>query len=430
MTLSMKRFIVIALALLLAWPAFKILSEFKDERPHSEKSAAVHDTQAQIARGNYLVRAGNCMACHTAHGDQPYAGGHSLSTPFGMFYTPNITPDISTGIGSWSSDDFWHALHFGKSKDNRFLYPAFPYPNYTKISRADADAMYAYLKTLPAIHHKNHEHTLKFPYNYRALLAVWRSLYFQPGAYLPDSHQSPEWNRGAYLVEGLGHCNACHATHNSLGATNSQTLAGSLLLDQDWYAPSLSATKGTLATPQQIQTTVDLLKTGVSKKGAVFGPMADVVYESLQYLSDGDINAMVIYLKTLPETITPPEIRSPEVPFRDRQKTLILGAYTYQRHCVECHQASGQGIPPHYPPLAGNRAITTHSAVNAIRMVLNGGYPPSTSNNPRPYGMPPFRHILNDDEVAAVVSYILGSWGNHEEPVSAIEVDRYRSVPQ
>ena len=266
-----------------------------------------------------------------------------------------------------------------------------------------------------------------FPYNQRPLLAVWRALYFRPGVYQPDTGQSVEWNRGAYLVQGLGHCSACHADRNVLGATpNSLDLAGGLIPILNWYAPPLTG-GASGADAWSRQELADLLKTGISARGTASGPMAEVVRASLQYLSDADIGAMAAYLKSLPPAGAAAAVKITTDAQQD--PLLKLGAKLYERHCVDCHQAAGTGIAPAYPALAGNRALAMASPVNPIRMVLNGGYPPSTAGNPRPYGMPPFGPMLDDAEVAAVVSYIRHAWGNAAAPVTAADVRRYRAVP-
>ncbi len=387
----------------------------------------------QVALGAYLARAGDCAACHTARGGPVYGGGRALATPFGDVVAPNITPDKANGIGSWTADDFWRALHHGKSKDGRMLYPAFPYPNYTKISRPDADAIFAFLQTVPAVNHARQAHRLRFPYNQSLMLAAWRALYFRPGEYQENRQQSAQWNRGAYLVQGLGHCNACHTSRNFLGASQSGVdLAGGMIPILNWYAPSLTSDKeaGLGLWPQE--DIHALLKTGVAPQGAVFGPMAEVVAQSLQHLSDADIAAMAGYLKSLPQTaLAQPEVDDNIAP-EERGRLLTLGAKLYETHCQDCHMADGKGKPPAWPPLAGNRAITMPSAVNSIRIVLNGGFAPSTAGNPRPYSMPPYGPQLSDDEVAAVVSYIRQAWGNAgpgRALVDAPEVNRYRSVP-
>ncbi len=234
----------------------------------------------QIERGAYLARIGDCAACHTERGGERYAGGRAIPTPFGTFYSPNITPHAETGIGRWSADDFWRAMHEGRSRDGSPLYPVFPYTNYTRVTRADADAIFAYLQSLPAVASPRRAHALKFPYGFRPLLAGWRMLFFTPGEFQPQPERTAEWNRGAYLVEGLGHCSACHESRNALGAIrDSKHPAGGLVLN--WYAPSLlsSAEAGVSQWPQaDIEA---LLHTGISPRGSTLGPMAEVVFESL-----------------------------------------------------------------------------------------------------------------------------------------------------
>jgi mono/diheme cytochrome c family protein len=384
----------------------------------------------QVARGKYLAQAGDCMACHTVRGGQPFAGGRAIQTPFGAIYASNITPDNETGIGSWSADDFWRALHHGKSKDGTLLYPAFPYTNFTKVTRADADAMYAYFRTVPAVRAESKEPELRFPFNHRILLAGWRALYFRPGTYQPEPARSAEWNRGAYLVQGLGHCAACHTARNILGATTSKgDLSGAMIPMLNWYAPPLNSETEAGLGEWELKHLTDLLKTGVSPRGVVSGPMAEVVWHSLQHLSDEDVHSMATYLKSLPQSATPSHETTPAQRGPENDRILQAGAALYEKHCVECHKANGEGAPPHYPSLAGNRGIALDQVVNPIRLTLYGGYPPSTEGNPHPYGMPPFSAILDDQEIAAVVSYIRNSWGNRGSMVSGDQVNRYRTVP-
>ncbi|MEN9868867.1 MAG: hypothetical protein RL748_4457 [Pseudomonadota bacterium] len=387
----------------------------------------------QVARGAYLARAGNCVACHSVRGMPAYSGGRAIATPFGEVIAPNITPDPSTGIGNWSQADFWRAMHHGKGKDGRMLYPAFPYPNYTKVTRADADALFAYLQSLAPVNNPRQPHRLRFPYNQQVMLASWRALYFRPGEFQPDPKQSTQYNRGAYLVQGLGHCNACHTSRNLLGASDSAVdLAGGMIPVLNWYAPSLTSDKEAGLGSWQAADIHALLKTGVAPQSAVFGPMAEVVAQSLQHLDDADIHAMAAYLKALPQTTLEQSVVDDNIAPPERERLLAMGAKLYETHCQDCHQADGRGKPPGWPPLAGNRAITMPSAVNSIRMVLNGGFAPSTAGNPRPYGMPPYGPSMSDEEVAAVVSYIRQAWGNGAAGralVDAPEVNRYRSVP-
>jgi mono/diheme cytochrome c family protein len=400
------------------------------EHEEQVSGAAAGDPADQVSRGKYLALAGDCAACHTALGGTPYAGGRGIETPFGTVYSPNLTPDGQSGLGAWSADDFWRALHYGKGRDGRLLYPAFPYPNYTLVTRADSDALFAYLRTLaPAIQARS-ENTLRFPYNQRFLLLGWRALYFKPGVYAPQTRQSAAWNRGAYLVQGPGHCNACHTSRDPLGGTDLKAdLAGGMIPAINWYAPSLTVDPRLGLGDWDQGQLVSLLKTGVSDRGAVFGPMAEVVYRSLQHLSDPDLQAMAGYLKSLPQPAAPAAVEVPQVPKEDMEQVIATGGKLYQKYCVDCHGAGGVGYPPAYPPLAGNHSLTMATAVNPIRLVINGGYSPGTAGNPRPYGMPPFRGTLSDDEVAAVVSFIRNSWGNHAGLVSSIEVSRYQAVP-
>lgn len=244
-----------------------------------------------IKRGEYLARAGDCIACHTKPSDKLFAGGRAMPTPFGTLYSPNITPDDETGIGQWSADEFYSMMHTGRSRDGSLLYPAMPYAAYTKVTREDSDAIFAYLKSVPPVKQPNRPHEMRFPYNNRQLLLGWRTLYFREGEYKPDPAKSVEWNRGAYLVQGLGHCSMCHTAINALGGSSeSKAFEGGLIPMQDWYAPSLTSNREAGLGEWSIDEIADLLQKGVSRRGAVYGPMAEVVYDSLQYLSDDDVD--------------------------------------------------------------------------------------------------------------------------------------------
>jgi mono/diheme cytochrome c family protein len=412
---SILLLVVVAALIALAWPREEFIAS---------RSAADHAaTPANIARGAYLARAGDCMACHTARGGVPYAGGRALDTPFGRLFAPNITPEPTTGIGNWTPDDFWRALHNGKSTDGRLLYPAFPYTNYTKVTRPDADALFAYLRSLPPVRQQNIPHDLRFPYNQQLTLAGWRLLYFKPGVQQPDEKRDARWNRGAYLVEGLGHCSACHSTRNSLGATEG-TLGGGLIPMLGWYAPSLTSDAEAGLGSWSEEHIVRLLGTGVAPGASVTGPMAEVVVQSLQHMTRDDLGAMAAYLKSLPAGAPAERPAAPQ----PAEQTMRAGEKLYGQHCATCHGEQGEGKGP-YPALSKNRALTLGEPVNAIRVVLNGGFAPGTQGNPRPYGMPPFGHVLGDEDVATLVTYLRASWGNAAGPVSSAEVNRYRSVP-
>lgn len=384
---------------------------------------------AQIEKGKYLAQAGDCIACHTIPGTKIFSGNRAMPTPFGTLYSPNITPDPKTGIGDWTADEFYNMMHTGRSRNGALLYPAMPFASYTKVTREDSDAIFAYLQSVPAVNQPNKPHDLRFPYNNRNLLIGWRTLYFKQGEFQPDKSKSVEWNRGAYLVEGLGHCTMCHTPINMLGGTSeARAFQGGLIPMQHWYAPSLTSNKEGGLGEWDIKDIMDLLQTGISMRATVYGPMAEVTYNSLQYLSDEDIRAMAVYLKSLPDKDT--SVRAPATPLNTPAATQMFfeGRRIYDAQCASCHRADGRGMPPHYPPLANNQSIEMTSSVNPIRMVLNGGYPPGTKKNPMPYGMPPFAQSLSDIEVAAVVTYIRTAWGNSGSPVTAQEANALRSA--
>ena len=394
----------------------------RGEQPVSDSLATAPPDPEQVRRGAYLARAGNCAACHTDRGGAAYAGGKALATPFGTMYTSNLTPDDASGLGRWSSDHFWRALHHGRSRDGRLLYPAFPYTEYTQVTREDSDALYAFLRTIPAVHQPNQAHDLRFPYGSQASLAVWRALYFRPGALEPEPDRSAEWNRGAYLVRGLGHCAACHAPRNFMGATrNSLSLEGGLMPVQNWYAPSLAAPAEAGVQDWSTADVVELLKNGTSAKGTAIGPMAEVVYASTQYLSDPDLRAMATFLRDLPRH-APARQSAP----RASPAMLELGARLYKAQCAECHGESGEGRGSAYPALAGHRTVTQASSVNLVKVILHGGFAPTTPGNPRPYGMPPFGPSLDDADIAALASYVRTAWGNSASGVTPFDVNRVR----
>jgi mono/diheme cytochrome c family protein len=384
-----------------------------------------------VDRGRELVMLADCRSCHTARGGAPFAGGRAIPTPFGTFYSPNITADPRTGLGSWSATDFWHALHNGYSRDGTLLYPTFPYTNYTKISRADSDAIFAYLRTITPVARENRPHQLSFPYNHRLLLVGWRWLFFRPGVYEPQPGETPEWNRGAYLVQGVGHCSACHESRNALGATRSEAgPSGGLILN--WYAPSLTSPLQAGVEDWPIADIVTLLKAGrVSSnntEAAALGPMAEVVSESLQGAPDTELQAMATYLKSLPVTRSSDENSESNVQYDIPPSILEAGKDLYVKNCADCHGKNGEGREPAAPPLAKNRAVLS-SAINPIRMVLFGGYAPGTHGNPRPFGMPPYSLTLSDEQIAEVLIYVRSSWGNHARPIRGEEVAANRGDP-
>jgi mono/diheme cytochrome c family protein len=387
------------------------------------------DAAGTIEKGEYLAHAGDCLACHTAPGGRPFAGGHAMPTPFGTLYSTNITPDRDTGIGAWSADEFYQTMHEGRSRDGGLIYPAMPFGSYTKVTRADSDAIFAYLRSVTPVNAPDKANELHFPFDNRSLILGWRTLFFKEGTFQPDTGKSAEWNRGAYLVQGLGHCAMCHSAINALGGNSeSKAFEGGLIPMQNWYAPSLTSNKEAGLGAWSLTDISDYLRNGISHRGAVYGPMAEVVYDSLQYLTAADARAMAVYLKSLGEG-SAPDAPASVVPLEESSLLMRLGKSVYEARCANCHGVLGHGMPPEYPPLSGNQSIQMESAVNPIRMVLNGGIPPGTAGNPRPYGMPPFAQVLSDDEVAAVVTYIRMAWGNRGPAVSARQANELRAVP-
>lgn len=395
-------------------------------------AVADQEPTSVVARGAYLARAGNCMTCHTARGGVPFAGGRRIDTPFGEIYAGNLTPDKQTGLGTWNKDDFWQALHFGKSKGGRLLYPAFPYPSFTLVTRQDADALFVYLQSLPAQSAQNKVHQLRWPYNSQLALAAWRALYFSAGRFESSEGKSAQWNRGAYLVTSLGHCSACHAERNPWGASvNAASLAGGLIPMQNWYAPSLAAVNEAGLAGWRTEDIVALLRHGRSPSAVVSGPMGEVVRGSTQFLSADDLAAMAVYLKDLPQASASsekPAAATITSGWPTQSGPTLRGAKLYEQHCANCHGGKGQGAPGMYLPLAGNRTVTMDKPVNLVQTVLHGGFAPATAGNPRPYGMPPFLLTLSDSDLAAVLAYVRSSWGNQAKGVSELDIAKIRNL--
>ena len=376
-------------------------------------------TTEQLEVGRYLTLAANCAGCHTAANGQPLAGGTPLSTDFGTLYGPNITPSLEHGIGKWTADDFWNAMHHGKSPDGKSLYPAFPYPQYTRMTRADTDAIYDYLLSQPAVDTPSRPHDLRFPYTQRSLLTLWRAAYFEPGTLEPDPSQNEAWNRGRYLVEGPGHCAACHTPRNRWAANDlRRSFQGASMIDSLWYATPLTGDAGGLGN-WSVEDIAQLLHTGASRHGTAAGPMAEVVTNSTQHLNPADLNAMATYLKSLPPR--PAAKPAPSPP----DAIMTTGGRLYEQHCASCHSASGQGSPPAWPPLAGNTSVLAASPNNVVQIILKGGYAPTTESNPQPHSMPPY-HGLSDSNIAALATFIRNSWGNKASPVSTHQVTPLR----
>lgn len=375
-----------------------------------------------VSRGAYLARVGNCAGCHTAPGGADYAGGRAIATPFGAVYGGNLTPHEATGLGRWSADDFWQALHHGRSRDGRRLAPAFPYTSYTHLSRDDSDALFAWLRSLAPVDQPVPASELRFPYGTQAALAAWQWLYFKPGA----ASATAAMGRGEYLVKALGHCTACHAPRNRWGAPT-EALTGGEMPGHGWYAPSLhpqAGTPGTLA--EQREALVDLLRSGRNAHTSASGPMAGVVMQSTQYWTDDDLHAAAAWLVSLPvETAVRSTAGSAGVSSPPGSGAISArGAEHYLERCADCHGRDGEGAAGAYPPLAGNPTVRQSDPRNLIRIVQHGVFGPTTAAWPRPYGMPP--QDLNDADLAAVLSYIRQAWGNAAAAVTVVDVVKLR----
>lgn len=378
---------------------------------------------AQQQRGRYLADVGDCAACHTAEHGAMLAGGRPIETQFGIIYSPNITPDTETGIGSWTSDQFYHAMHDGMAPDGSRLYPAFPYPWFTKATRDDIDSLYAYLRTVPATKYRRPDNTFPWPLNDRAAMIGWNSLYFNAGSFRPDASKSAQWNRGAYLIEGLGHCGACHTPKNVFGADKtSQAFQGSDI--QDWFAPSLAGDKLSGLGSWSPEDIVKFLKTGKTDRTMAYGPMAEVVERSTSKMSDDDLKAVATYLKSLSATGADSHANG------STASGGSVGATIYADACLACHQQNGEGVPGLFPSLKGNSVVQSAKATTVVRLILKGAQAAATEKSPTSPGMPAFGWKLSDDQIAAVANYVRNAWGNKAASVSAGDVSDLRRAVQ
>lgn len=361
--------------------------------------------QSLIERGEYLARAGDCIGCHTANGGASLAGGARIDTPFGYMLSSNITPDPDTGIGRWSSADFYRALHEGVNKNGKDMYPTMPYDFYTKLMREDVDALYAYLRTVKPVTNAVDVNHLHFPFNLRWTMGAWRELYFTAGTYRPDPTKSAAWNRGAYLVEGPGHCSDCHTPHNLLGGIEkSREFSGAVV--EGWFALDLTSDIVTGLGSWSVDEIATYLKTGVTRaKNTALGPMADFIRDSTSYLTDADRLAMAEYLKSIPPHS---RLRTGRVAL---DPTKQRGAQLYTEYCSSCHQSRGRGMPGVFPPLVGNPEVLAAEPLNILR-VIDGGIPARTGRT----AMPGFRAQLTDQQVTDIANYVRTSWGNKAPP--------------
>ncbi|MFZ0846021.1 MAG: c-type cytochrome [Pseudolabrys sp.] len=378
---------------------------------------------ARIEQGRRLVNAGDCVSCHTAEKGKPFAGGRSIETPFGVIYSPNLTPDRQTGIGGWSDEDLYRAMHFGRRPDGSRLYPAFPYPYFTKMTRDDVMAVRAYLNTLPAVDSRSHGLSLTWPLNHRMVMRGWDWMFFKPGTFRTNPEKSAEWNRGAYLVEGAAHCGACHTPKNILGADKtSEAFHGGVI--QNWFAPKIANNMHDGTGAWSIDDMVEYLKTGRNKFSGAAGLMSEVVSNSTSKLPDADLHAIATYIKDIdggPASPPPPQ-KEPD------DKRFLAGKAIFNDSCAACHQADGKGVPNMFPPLQGNANVQQRDPTTVVRVILEGARTVATDPRPTPFAMPAFNWKLKDDEVAAVANYVRTAWGNHAPPVDPDQVKKLRAA--
>src|SRR5215475_3361345 len=383
------------------------------------RTDAAEPSEETIDRGKALVVAGNCASCHTADPARPFAGGKRIDTPFGGIYASNLTPDRETGIRNWSDEDFLRALRQGVAPDGSRYYPAFPYPYFTKLTRDDILAIRAYLATLTPVTNKAPPPDLHFPFNFRVVMRVWNSLFFKPGIFEPDQNKSPAWNRGGYLVTGLAHCGACHTPKNLFGADrHGRSLSGGQVAG--WFAPRLDGAARSGLKSWSVDDIVEYLQSGRNAKSHADGPMAEVIVNSTSKMSDGDIKAIAVYLKSLPAGPPEPEVTAPS------EAAMKVGQAIYAHNCIACHEADGSSSPRVYPPLNGNALLQSADPSSTLRVILDGAQTVTTPRAPNTGSMPAYAKQLSDQQIADVANYIRNSWGNAAPLVTAAEVAKAR----
>jgi mono/diheme cytochrome c family protein len=378
----------------------------------------------QIERGHYLAIVGDCAACHTLPSSgRAYAGGRAIETPFGELLAPNITPDPLTGIGAWTEQEFIDAMTKGTGRGGTHLYPAMPYTYYTKITRDDALAIRAYLNTVPAVHNPVKADQLPFPLNIRASMIVWNKLFFAPGEFQPRTDKSEEWNRGAYLAEGLGHCGLCHTPKNFLGADKTnERLQGYAL--QGWFAADITNDRRRGVGDWSVDEIAAYLKIGHGRNTLGTGLMAETISQSTSHMTDPDLKAIATYLKDPPDQNASENQNQSKV--ASDQADMKIGAKIYLDECSGCHAADGKGSGGPFPALGGSAIVQQTDATSLMHVVLRGARSVATDTAPTAPAMPEFGWLLNDDQVAAVLTYIRNSWGNAAPAVSAGEVGNAR----
>lgn len=373
---------------------------------------------AQLRRGQYLVRLGDCLSCHTAPDGKPFAGGVGLNTPFGVIYSSNITSDKNAGIGGWSKDQFYAAMHDGIRADGQHLYPAFPYPWFRRVSREDDDAIFAYLQTTPPSNAQPPPNRLPFPFNQRRLLAVWNKLFLDRSTDAAPANQSAEWQHGADIVNGLGHCSGCHTPKNAFGADKSSQAFHGAAIDNH-FAPDLTANSRTGLGSWSLEDIAQYLKDGRNARASAGGPMADVITFSMSMLSDEDRHAVATYLKSLPAS-GDENSKAPD------DAAMRRGAAIYSDACSGCHLSDGRGQPGYFPPLGHNAVVQQNDASGVLHILLAGSRVGPGTKIVSPMTMPSFAWKLSDAEIADVLTFLRNSFGNRAAAVDADAVKTLR----
>ena len=384
-----------------------------------------------IARGKYLTQAADCVACHTEEGGQEFVGGRPFKLPFGVMYAPNITPDPETGIGAWSDEEFIKAMHEGVGRGGKKLYPAFPYASYTFLTNDDVLAIKAYLFSLPAVKNTPPENALEFPFNQRSLMTIWAALFNPNERFKPTPEQSAEWNRGAYLVEALGHCGECHTPRNLMQALNNdKKFSGAVA--QGWKAYNITSDSASGVGEWTNEQLAQYLSSGhADGRGTATGPMGEAVDLSLRHLSPSDINSMVAYLRTVPAVSNgSSSSKAAGAAPADHKQSLAQnpdarGKQIFAGACQSCHDWDGSGPLTSYATITGSRTVNDPSAVNVAQVVLNGA---QRVGNDGTVFMPAFGHAYTDTEIAAVANYVTGRFGGQQSDLTASRVADLRAM--
>jgi alcohol dehydrogenase (quinone), cytochrome c subunit len=381
----------------------------------------------------YLARAADCVACHSIPGGKAFAGGLKMGTPLGAIYSTNITPDAETGIGRYSLADFDLAVRKGIAKDGHRLYPAMPYPSYAKLTDADVTALYRFFTMqVPAVQQANLKSEIPAMLSFRWPLAFWNFFFAPSGSYVVKPDHDAAWNRGAYLVQGPGHCGACHTPRGvglqekALDDSSSRFLAGAEL--DAWYAPSLRRDLRTGLGTWSKKDIGEFLKRGHNRVGTAFGSMIDVINNSTSYMSDGDVEAVSSYLESLPATSAQQAFAYNDamtVELRN-SPTMQPGGAVYAGYCASCHGFDAKGFTPYMPALAGNPVVVDENPSSLINEMLNASIPLVGNGTPNAYRMPQFRQQLSDEDIADVVTFIRNQWGNQASAVTARQVATLR----